>query len=61
MKDVVGKLKIQFEKLQDIMVDAYLEAKTKAKTMIVETYNKVKDYVKATICEDMFNPGVSHY
>lgn len=42
-----------------MLVDAFLEAKAKGTDMLKETYTKVKNYVKATKCEDMFNPDVS--
>ena len=59
LEDVAAKLKIKFDKLQDMIVDAAIDAKTKGTQMIKETYDKIKNYVMSTKCEDMFNPDVS--
>ena len=60
INDLVAKLKMKVEQKKDILVAAYLEAKANATQHMVETYNKIKHYVMATKCEDMFNPDVRY-
>lgn len=58
LKDLAAKLKIKAGKVQEMIVDAYIKAKAQGTQVVVEAFNKVKEYVMATRCEDMFNPDL---
>ena len=44
--------------MKEMVIDAYIKAKAEGKKSAVEAFNKVKEYVMSTKCEDMFNPDV---
>lgn len=58
LRDLAGKLKIKADALKEMVIASYIKTKANAKQAVVEAYNKVKDYVMATKCEDMFNPDL---
>ena len=56
---MAAKVKVKGEEFKVMVLAALQDARQKGTDKVVEVYNKIKDYIVSTRCEDMFNPDVS--